>query len=82
MMQIIKDVLTREDGTTYDEVRVMGSVVLIFGCLLCFWLVVVKGDAFDANAFFWGSAGVLSVMAGGPAGRDLLNRIKPNGEQQ
>lgn len=71
MLAFLKNLLTKADNQTFDEIKVGIFIVLVSASIavvnaswLCVWLIVVKGkDAFDANAYLSGVGAYLTGCA-------------------
>lgn len=81
---ILRDVLKKTDGKTFDEIKVAGFIAINFACLVVGYRVFWLNDQFDAYSFLLGVAWALAAMAGGPAVRDRFSNppeTPPGGRQ-
>lgn len=73
MFRLLREVLTKSDNRTFDEIKVAGFIAINFACAMVAYRVVWMNDQFDAYSFLVGLAWALGAMAGGPAVRDRLD---------
>ena len=91
MLGFLRTLLTKDDNSTFDEIKVGGFLVLVAAAavmvsssLLCLHLVLVLDvKAFDAKAYLDGAASVIlacaavvGAMGGGMGLRDNLSKPK------
>jgi nitrate reductase gamma subunit len=64
-VRFLRDILTGQDGETYDIVRVLTCLSAVVGLSLQVYVVVVKGQAFDLTSFGTGAGLLIAAGAGG-----------------
>lgn len=74
MFRLLREILTKRDNQTFDEIKVSGFIAIIFSCAIVGYRVIYMNDQFDAYSFLIGVSWALGAMASGPALRDRINR--------